>query len=205
MEQKGIIEIKKELKKGYIYSIRSFKTNKIYVGSTYNNLNKRFYQHKYNYKSYCNNKKIQYCSSYKILENKDAYIELIKEVHVNNSFELRKYEGEEQRKNKEILINSYQNNPTNEEYKAQLKKSMIKFMNENKDYMKEYYKNNKDILLERSNEYYKNNKEHLKKKYNKKFNCLECNNEILHKNRLQHFKSKKHLKNIENKEKIKKE
>jgi hypothetical protein len=185
MEQKGINENKKELKKGYIYSIRSFNTNKIYIGSTYNNLNKRFFQHKYCYKSYCKNKKQRFCSSYKILENKDAYIELIKEVHVNNSFELKKYEGEEQRKNKEILINVHQNNPTIEEYKAQVKKANEKFISENKDYYKKYYIQNK---------------EHIKKVQSKKFNCLDCNIEILHKNRFSHFKSKKHKKNIENKE-----
>ena len=41
MEHKGTEENKKELKTGYIYCIRSFKTNDIYIGATFNNLNKR--------------------------------------------------------------------------------------------------------------------------------------------------------------------
>ena len=35
-----------------LYSIRSNQTDKYYVGSTYNTLSKRFYQHKTNYKRY---------------------------------------------------------------------------------------------------------------------------------------------------------
>jgi len=190
------------LKTGYIYCIRSFQTENIYIGSTFQRLSKRFYEHKQQYKYYKNNNASNYCSSYKMLDYNDAYIELLKEVQVNNRQELYKHEGDEQRKNKNILINCFQANPTAEERKAQRRKSKLKHKEKNKEKVKEY---NKKYRKENKDYYKDYSKKYVQVRKNKKYKCLDCNIEINYKSRLDHFKSKKHLKHVNNKEKIKTE
>jgi len=153
---------KETMKKGFIYSIRSFKTDKIYIGSTFQRLSKRLYCHRCNYKYYTQGKKQPYCSSIEILKHGDEYIELIKEVQVRNRLELNKYEGIEQRNNINILVNKKIENRTPEENK-QVKK------------------NNSQRTIE----------------------CEICNNIVQKKGLSKHKKTKKHIKNLENKNKIK--
>jgi len=155
------------LKKGYVYCIRSFQTENIYIGSTFQRLSKRFYEHKQCHRLYYNTdkQKTKCTTSSKILIHDDAYIELIKEVKVNNRQELRKYEGEEQRKNKNILVNIQFENPTAEERKAQKRKSDKKYYENNKDKFKKYEHDNKEKIRKRRKDYYDNNKEVFKEKY----------------------------------------
>ena len=76
---------------------------------------------------------------------------------------------------------------------------------------KEYYKNNKEKLLEKSKQWKENNKEKLsvqRKKYNEKnkekiaerenqkHNC-KCGGKFTHQNKSKHVKTKKHMKYIE--------
>ena len=51
--------------KGKIYSIRSYLTEDVYYGSTYNSLSKRIYEHKRDYQKWLITKK-NYCSSFKL-------------------------------------------------------------------------------------------------------------------------------------------
>jgi predicted GIY-YIG superfamily endonuclease len=53
---------------GYIYKITSPSTDKVYVGSTFKNINTRFKEH-------CNQSK--YVTSWEIVKHKDATIELV--------------------------------------------------------------------------------------------------------------------------------
>ena len=64
-----------DYKNGKIYVIRSYKTDKIYVGASCSPLYKRFYKHKQDYKRWLKTNK-KYISSYEILKYGDAYIEL---------------------------------------------------------------------------------------------------------------------------------
>ena len=202
MEHKGTEENKKELKTGYIYSIRSFKTDNIYIGSTFNNLNKRMYGHRNKYKCYLKDNTKKCSKSRDILKHGDAYIELIKEVQVKNRLELNKYEGEEQRKNMNILVNCKIECRTPEEKKEKHKEYYEEHKEKYKGLFKEYYEKHKKEL----HQYYKDRKEKYKEKYkeyneknkernSQKVNCLECNSFINKGNLKRHLKTKKHIKN----------
>jgi hypothetical protein len=90
--------------KGKIYTIRSFKTDKIYIGSTTQLLHKRFYQHMDSFRrgNMC-------CSSSEIIKYGDAYIELLESYPSFTKEELTKKERECIRKNKDICVNCFTN------------------------------------------------------------------------------------------------
>ena len=75
-----------------IYVIRSNETNKIYIGSTINKLNKRWFSHKTNYNLYNKNKN-KYCGSFALLYYEDAYIEILENCKVKNIAELHRLEN----------------------------------------------------------------------------------------------------------------
>ena len=77
---------------GKIYAIRSPNTNKIYIGSTCQDLNKRFNGHKHSNTT----------TSQEIINSGQAYIELIKNYNCNNKIELRLKEGQIIKENKQI-------------------------------------------------------------------------------------------------------
>jgi len=77
------MEVLQELKTGFIYKITSPNTHNIYIGSTFNNINTRFKQHKYNPTS----------RSQLILLAGDPTIELIEEIQCENRIQLNKREG----------------------------------------------------------------------------------------------------------------
>jgi hypothetical protein len=186
-------QTKTDYKTGYIYSIRSNKTDKIYIGSTFQRLSKRFYEHKISYKCYLKlGKTRNKCSSKEIIKYNNSYIELIKEVKVKNRQELVKYEGEEQRKNKNILVNYQLAWRTDEEKKIKTReKNKIyyeKNPTEHKIKVKKYYNKNKLIINKRRREA-------------PKIKCDLCDCEIRKNDFNRHLKSKKHIKNTKNQEK----
>ena len=79
---------------GKIYSIRSYQTDKIYIGSTVNTLSRRMTGHRGHYKGYKNKKHNTFLTSFDILEFDDAYIELLENCSCNSKEELLKREGE---------------------------------------------------------------------------------------------------------------
>jgi len=79
--------------KGYIYSIRSHQTKDIYIGSTIQTLSMRIASHRREYKRWLKTN-TKYCSSFKLIQYEDVYIELIEEINVQSRQELRKLEGE---------------------------------------------------------------------------------------------------------------
>jgi len=188
--------IKETMKKGFIYSIRSFKTDKIYIGSTFQRLSKRLYFHRSNYKYYKQGKKRAYCSSIEILKHGDEYIELIKEVQVRNRLELNKYEGIEQRNNMNILVNKKIENRTPEENKQVQKISCKKYYENNKEKYRKYYEENKNHIKNYSKEYSKDyrikNKDVINKRTKKPIECEICNTIIQKKGLSRHKKTIKH-------------
>ena len=88
-----------EKKTGYIYSIRSPHTEKYYIGSTYQALHKRFYEHKNGYL------KNGPCTSKEILKYGDAYIEVMEIYEDCNRYLLSKREHELIRQHKDEVVN----------------------------------------------------------------------------------------------------
>lgn len=169
---------------GKIYSLRSYQTENIYIGSTTQKLCKRLQNHKNDYKIYLLDKK-PYISSFEIVKYDDAYIELIENVICNDKNELRKKEGEYIRKidcvnkviagrtkneyyeeHKEELIQKQKiyDGKNKEERKEKSKKFYDKNKDEIKNKLKDYYDKNKDEVIQKKKDYYEQNKEKIKEK-----------------------------------------
>ena len=136
--------------KGQIYTIRFIDDIKtIYIGSTCQSLAKRFGGHK-----------ITVSGLYKhIQETYDndwskCYIELYESFKCDNKNELTKREGEIIRQ----FINNKDYNVLNQRIEGRTQK----------EYVKEYYEDNKEKIKEYDKEYYEDNKEYKKEYYEKK-------------------------------------
>jgi hypothetical protein len=143
---------------GYIYSIRSYHTELIYIGSTFGPLRQRLYRHKNNLKQF-NLQKYHYVSSYEIVQYDDAYVELVETYENVNKMELQRFEGHHIRQNK--CCNKIIAGQTHEEYRENNKDKIKEYRENNKDKIKEYRENNKDKMKE----YREMNKDKIKKYY----------------------------------------
>jgi hypothetical protein len=186
-------EIDERYKRGMIYTIRNIKDDTmIYVGSTINNLSKRFDNHK---------KCCKYSKSgmklYSLIENNDWtdwYIELYEAYPCNNKKELNRREGEVIR---EIgTINKCIAGRTKKEYYKMnadiIKEDKKKYYEKNADIIKEkikihrvvnadkvketrkkYYDKNADIIKENKKIFYEKNAEKISEKRNKEKVCCD--------------------------------
>ena len=82
-----------DYKNGKIYTIRSYQTDDIYVGSTLQTLTKRLSKHKDSFKNW-NNGKYHYVSSFELIKYDDVYIELIELFPCSSKMELNRREGQ---------------------------------------------------------------------------------------------------------------
>jgi len=165
--------------KGKIYTLYSKKIDKYYIGSTIETLKKRFGRHISKYKLYIN-KKGPYYSSFEIIKNEDVEIKLLKYFPCSNKDELDKEEGNIIR---QYIIN---NNCVNKNIAGRSHK--------------DYYKENKDKVLDCKKKYRQKHKEYYQKKAqvtNLKTIKCECRFIGL-KNHL-----KRHMKSINHKDKMK--
>ena len=209
---------------GKIYCLRSYETDDIYIGSTTLSLAIRKGQHKIDYKSYLNNKKY-FVTSFNIIKYDDCYIELIEEYPCENKQQLAKKEGEYIR-NRDC-VNKNIAGRTKKEYREANKDKIVEYRKDNKDkiaeYKVEYYKANKEKIIEKQAEYRKANKEKraeyrkankdkiaewgveyrkdnkdkIAEKNAEKITC-ECGSVISRSSFSTHKKTKKHQKLIEN-------
>ena len=77
---------------GYVYALRSYQTDDVYIGSTFGTLRHRLYYHKHDLKQH-NGGKYKYVSSYEIVKYEDAFIEMIEKYENVNKMELHRHEG----------------------------------------------------------------------------------------------------------------
>jgi len=157
-------EIDNRYCRGMIYTIRNIKDDAmIYVGSTINNLSKRFNSHKKACKAGLA------VSLYSYIENNDwsdFYIELYEAYPCNNRKELDRREGQVIR---EIgTIN-----------KCIAGRTMKEYYVDNPDKLKNYYKDNADKIKEKVKNYQKNNADKIKEKVKV---YRECNADIIKEN-----------------------
>ena len=109
------------IKTGKIYCIKSNQTDKMYIGSTFMKLSKRFNLHKHN-----NGKKGIGCSSSEILKYDDCYIELIEEHYDLIKKQLERIEGELIRKNINNCVNKMIAGRTKDEWWQDNKEKIYK-------------------------------------------------------------------------------
>ena len=134
------------------YLIKSPNTDKVYVGSTtLKYLSQRLAFHVQDARP----KSKKYCSSKKILECGDYYIELIENFPCSNIAEQRKREGYWQDVYKDVIVNERKAGRTQKEYNSF-------YRNENRDYCNEltrkHYQANKDAIKKKASEKQKNAK-----------------------------------------------
>ena len=157
-------------KNGKIYSIRSYQTDDIYIGSTTRPLSERMADHRKKYKQFLQGKN-GYLTSFDIIKRGDAYIELIQAIPCNNVNELTKFEG-----------------------------NYIRHMNcVNKCIphrtQHQYYIDNKNKKLKQFKQYYEKNKNFIDDWRNEKINCI-CGAITTNRNKARHNKTLRHKKKV---------
>jgi hypothetical protein len=161
---------------GKIYKLISLLTDDIYIGSTTLSLSLRKAHHRRHYKSYKENNKGGYCTSFKLFDFGEVDIILIEEVKCNNREQLHARERFHIENN--LCVNKKipcRNNTS-----------------------KEYYQNNKEQELNRAKKYAK---EHRKQINNKRrelqiINC-ECGGYYRTDRKSRHFKTLIHTNYID--------
>lgn len=172
---------------GKIYAIRSYQTPLFYIGSTRDALHKRLYSHRALYETHKNGKtSAEYRHANKILQYEDHYIELLEDFKCENKQQLCKREGELMRLHKDNCVNTSIAGRTKKEYDTDNIEKL-------KDYRSEYYSNNSEKIKNYNKERYINNAEIILNKNKQKYKC-DCGSEIRKDSKLEHDKSKKHIK-----------
>lgn len=119
---------------GKIYKIVDNTSDMIYVGSTYKKLEQRLKQHQANYKSFKSGIYPNYVTVFKILENEDYTIQLIKSYPCENRQQLNIHEG--------LIIKQLRNNGSNVINKniagQTIKESQAQYRQNNRQKIKDY-------------------------------------------------------------------
>lgn len=170
--------------KGKIYSIRSYQTDMVYIGSTCSPLHKRLYEHKKDYERYIEGKR-RNITSFQIIVFEDVYIELLEEYPCENKQQLCKREGELIRETHNCINKVIQGRTQKEWYKDNkevIYEKQKKYVEANKDNIsqrrkiyyidnkekfKQYHENNKEQIKEQRKRYRENNKEVIAEKQKK--------------------------------------
>ena len=185
---------------GKIYTIRSFQTDKIYIGSTRQPLHKRLHGHRLNYKS-----KSIYVTSYEIIKYDDHYIELLEDYPCETKNQLNRREGELIRLHKEMCVNICIAGRTKEEYHVDHRDVIIakvrKYYADNTEHVKEIakerYIENRDKYLEKADNYRELKRETINSNRRIKVIC-ECGLELNKYGKKQHEQSIRHQNYINN-------
>jgi len=158
--------------KGKIYSIRSHQTDDVYIGSTTQSLAMRMAGHRRAYK-HSLKPNSTYITSFKIIQFKDAYIELVEKYPCKCREELNKREGEIMRETKRC-VNRCIAGRTRKQYRDEHKKQAIL----------------------RSKRYQEKNKEKIEKRRSQKLIC-DCGGKFRRDYKPKHERTKLHQKYIE--------
>ena len=168
-----------DYKNGKIYTIRSFETDKYYIGSTTQSLSKRLSKHKNDYKVYLNGK-FNNITSFEIIKYDDCYIELLEAYPCKSKDELTKREGE--------LIRLHKNDIVNKRIEQRTKK--------------QYQQDNKEKIAEHKKQYRQDNKDKIKARKSQRCIC-ECGLEINYDHKSRHIKTKLHQSYMNNQNQFK--
>jgi hypothetical protein len=150
-------------------------------------LSKRISQHKDNKTCYEAGKR-SYVTSFKVLDQPDARIDLIEYFPCNNKIELNRREGE-------IIV---QTQCINKQIAGQTRKE---YQQNNKEKIsersKEYRQNNKEKISERNKEYRQKNKDAINARKAEQHECM-CGKIYTLGHKTRHEKTKWHIEYIEN-------
>jgi len=138
-------EINVFLRKGYIYSIKSPNSDKVYIGSTFKDINKRFKQHL-----------IKGTSTSKIIIMAgDPTVELIEEIDCENRIQLNKREGYHIQNTNNCINKNIAGRTLAESQKAYqtkhkewYKEYLYEWKQLNKEYIRQYQKRYREMKKE---------------------------------------------------------
>ena len=184
--------------RGKIYTIKSYKTDLVYVGSTIEpRLSNRLGAHRRKFKMYKNDK-YHYVSSFDMFEiDEDCYIELYEQYPCDNKEVLEKREGEVIKEldcvNKRVAGRIHKEwYQDNKQYKLEYAKQHYQNNKQHKlEYAKHYRDNHKQERAEYDRQLYVNNKQKIKARQSKSYHC-DCGITITWGSKSRHFRSKKH-------------
>lgn len=160
-------------KKGKIYKLVSFQTDKVYVGSTCQTyLSNRFAGHRRDYKAFQQGK-LRYITSFELLKYTDCDLVLIENYSCGSQAELH----------------------ARERYWIETLDCVNKVIPTRTD--KEYQQTDKARAYQKG--YRENNKDQIKEKLKSKITC-ECGSIFRYSDRGAHLKTAKHISYIRNKE-----
>lgn len=184
-----VIQQKYTYENGKIYCLKSNKTDKVYIGSTIGELEKRMYKHRHEYKKW-NGIELR-TTAFQIFEYGDVYIELVEKYPCKNKEELEKREGE--------IIRNTQNciNRRKMLDEETFKKNRNLRAKEYREKNKEKIKNKEKLYRETNREKIRENDKKYRKKNNDKLN--EQNRKRYHANQERYKEQRKKYreKNIE--------
>jgi len=167
---------------GKIYSIRTYQNDDIYIGSTTETLSARIGSHRTTYKRWLRGTRKYNITSFEILKYDDCYIELLEKYPCNSKEELTKREGELIRKMKCV----------NKRIEGRTKKEWYE---DNKDMImlrsKKWRENNKEKARETYRKYYSKNKNMIREKQDKRIEC-GCGGHYIWHHKSRHKRSIKH-------------
>ena len=164
---------------GRVYSLRTHQTDDIYIGSTIQTLSQRMTDHRVDYKAFLNNK-MNYISSYEILQYNDAYIELLFEGEFESKNAFKKKEGEFQRSMN--CVNKNIAGRTLQEYRDEHKEQQL-------EYNTKYRDEHKEQQVEYNTKYKKEHQEQINENLRRKIKC-ECGSTICKGAKITHIKTK---------------
>src|SRR3990167_8898674 len=134
-----------------IYTIRSYSTDMVYIGSTTQSLSVRMAEHRCDYKRYLAGK-FNNVTSFEIVKFDDAYIELLEDYPCNSTEQLHKREGELIRNTKCV----------NKNIAGQGKKEYWEAHTEQKKaYDKQYYNDHREQRSSYNKKYWEAHKEQI--------------------------------------------
>ena len=186
---------------GKIYKLVSPHTDKIYIGSTCKKyLSQRLTKHKSHYKDWLKDND-SYTTSYRLFELGDVEIVLLESINCNTKDELLKKEREYIEKYKDILVNKNIPSRTSIEYRMEHKEDIKQYRKNHKkeisEKSKEYYEKHKEEISEKGKERYEKHKEEINKKHKQKYDCI-CGKQLRIGDKSTHNKTKHHINFISN-------
>jgi len=160
--------------RGFIYKIVCDENDKFYIGSTKASLQARWSRHKAACKAYDNGQG-NFCSCYDLINTGTAKIQMLEEYWCKDENELKRKEGEYQRKHRDEIVNIRLAGRTMKEWR-----------DDNPDILraarKRYYDKHQETILEKLRENYVSKKQdttpkrmypELKRYYNNKTDILK--------------------------------
>ena len=143
-----------EFQNGKIYTIRSYQTEKYYIGSTnQKTLAQRLGKHRSNYIGYLKNDTKGYMTSFEILQYDDHYIELLELYPCNSKEELHQREGQLQRQFKNEMINNNIANRTKIEWRKDNNEKIKDYRESHKEEHKAYSELHKEQIATQQKAY----------------------------------------------------